>query len=574
MERPILFLAADDASVLEALEADLSRRFGKDCRILRADTPGAGLAALEALAARDEPVALLIADQRMRDMSGVDFLGRAHALHPFAKRVLLVERDYTAANPLVPAMTLGLVDYHLVKPWSPELGLYPAVSEFLADWARSREPTFKMFRIVGPSRSQRAHEIRDFLTRIAQPHAYYTVDSREGQALLRESGQDGSCLPVVVRQDGRVLVDPSDADLVEAIGGGTRIKDGTYDVIIVGAGPAGLAAAVYAASEGLDTVVLEQAISGGQAGTTSRIRNFPGFTWGIGGQEFAYRACEQAWLFGANMVFATEVTSLRAAGRERTVTVTDGREVKGRTVVLAMGATWRRLGVPRLESLVGVGVFYSAAVTEARAVRGLHVCVVGGGNSAGQAAQHLSGHAASVTLLVRGGSLRESMSEYLVTELENAANVTIRLGVELIDGRGEGRLEGVTIRDLATGAVEEMATSALFVLIGAVPRTEWVEGAVQRTSRGFILTGMDLTGGGVHPESWPLDRPPLPLETSLPGVFAAGDVRSGSVKRVTSATGEGSMAVQMVHRYLELETAERPEGRLSGAPQPSAPVPG
>jgi len=572
MERPILFLVADDAPVLEALDSDLSRRFGNDFRVVRADAPAAGLATLTALAERAESVALLIVDQRMRDMSGVDFLGRAHELHPFAKRILLVERDYTAANPVVPAMTLGWIDYHLVKPWSPELGLYPAVSEFLAEWARSQAPIFKMFRIVGPSHSQRAHEIRDFLTRIAQPHAYYHVDSSEGAQVLREAGQDGSRLPVVLRHDGRVLVDPSDAELVEAIGGGTQIKDGRYDVVIVGAGPAGLASAVYAASEGLDTIVLERSISGGQAGTTSRIRNFPGFTWGIGGHDFAYRACEQAWLFGANMVFAREVTSLRAAGRDHVVETADGREVTGRTVILATGVTWRRLGIPALEALVGVGVFYGAAVTEARAMEGLHVCVVGGGNSAGQAAQHLSGYAASVTLLVRGSSLRRSMSEYLVTELEHAPNVGIRAGVELVDGHGQGRLEGVVIRDLATGSVEVIPTSALFVLIGAIPRTDWLGSRVVRTDDGFILTGTDLSRDGAYLASWSRERPPLALETTVPGVFAAGDVRFGSVKRVTSATGEGAMAVQMVHRYLEMEETLPPDDRGQTSPGPAATI--
>lgn len=555
MERPILFLVADEPPLLEALEADLTRRFGNDCRILRADTPSAGLTALGSLVGGSEPVALLIADQRMREMSGVDFLDRAHAMHPLAKRILLVERDYTAANPIVPAMTLGRIDYHLVKPWSPELGLFPAVSEFLADWARSLSPTFAMFRIVGSRHGQRAHEVRDFLTRLAQPYDYHDVDSPEGQAVLCDAHEDGSRLPVVLRRDGRVLVDPSDSELVEAIGGGTRLEGGPYDVIIVGAGPAGLAAAVYAASEGLDTIVLERTVSGGQAGTTSRIRNFPGFTWGVGGQDFAYRACEQAWLFGANLVFTQEVTSLRAAGRDRVVTVGDGREVTGRVVLLATGVSWRRLGIRKLEALVGLGVFYGAAVTEARAMKGLHVCVVGGGNSAGQAAQHLSAYAESVTVLVRGASLRGGMSEYLVTELDQAPNVTVRLGVELVDGWGDGRLEGVKVRDLATGTLEEIPTSALFVFIGAVPRTEWLKGCVQRDEAGFVLTGIDVPRDGSRPESWPLRRPPLLLETSLPGVFAAGDVRFGSVKRVTSATGEGAMAVQMVHRYLELENS-------------------
>ena len=336
--------------MLEALEADLGRRFGNDTRIIGADGPAAGLARLAALADDAEPVALVIADQRMPEMTGIEFLARAHALHPPAKRILLVERDYTTANPIVPAMMLGQIDYHLVKPWFPDHGLYPAVSEFLASWARSEPEGFTLFRIAAPENSARAHEIRDLLTRFNTPFAFHPTDSEEGAALLREVGQAGSRLPTVVRHDGRVLVDPTDGDLVEAVGGGTRLGVDVYDVAIVGAGPAGLSAAVYAASEGLETIVLERQISGGQAGSSSRIRNVPGFTWGIGGHDLAYRACEQAWLFGANLVFAQKATSLRASGAELVLQVADGQEVAARTVVLAMGVSWRRLGIPRLEA--------------------------------------------------------------------------------------------------------------------------------------------------------------------------------------------------------------------------------
>jgi thioredoxin reductase (NADPH) len=550
MERPIIFLVAVERSVLQALETDLGRRFGNDCRILSALNPDRALADLAALAEKREPVALLIADHALRELTGVAFLEQAHALHPLAKRILLVERDYTAANPIVPAMMRGQIDYHLVKPWFPEQSLFPAVGEFLADWAGSREPGFKMFRIVGPAGSARAHEIRDLLTRLSMPYMFHAENSEVGRRLLREAGSDGFQLPVVVRHDGRVLVEPSDAELIEAIGGGTQLRSDLYDLVIVGAGPAGLTAAVYAASEGLETVVLEQGISGGQAAMSSRIRNFPGFAWGIGGHDLTYRACEQAWLFGANMVFAQEAVALSAHGDERRVRVADGREVAARAVVLASGVTWRRLGSLRLEALIGAGVFYGAAASEARAMRGRHVGVVGGANSAGQAAVYLANHAASVTLLVRGDSLA-GLSEYLANELRATPNVTIRLGVEVVDGEGDGRLEAVTLRHRASGEIERLPTSALFVHIGAEPHTEWLGGSVARDRPGYVLTGADLPRGDRSRSDWSLARPPLLFETSLPGVFAAGDVRHGSVKRVASAVGEGATAVQLVHQYLQ-----------------------
>jgi thioredoxin reductase (NADPH) len=566
MEKPIVFLVAADGRVLRALEADLERRFGSDCRILGARHPDRALADLAALAERREPVALLIADHGLPELTGVAFLEQAHALHPAAKRILLVERDYTAANPIVPAMMLGQIDYHLVKPWFPEQSLFPAVAEFMAEWARAGEQRFTMFRIVGPVGSARAYEIRDLLTRLAMPYVFHPEDSEAGRRLLGEVGQDGSRLPVVVRHDGRVLVEPTDAVLIEAIGGGTRLGTDLYDLAIVGAGPAGLTAAVYAASEGLETVVLEQGISGGQAAMSSRIRNFPGFAWGIGGHDLTYRACEQAWLFGANMVFAQRVTALSARGGEHRVLVADGREVTARAVVLATGVTWRRLGVPRLEALVGAGVFYGAAATEARAMRGRHVCVVGGANSAGQAAAYLSRHVGSVTLLVRGESLA-GMSEYLANELGRTPNVAVRLGVEVVDGEGDARLEAVTLRHRAGGELERLPASALFVHIGAEPHTEWLQGSVARDRRGYVLTGADLLAGGRPAGDWPLSRPPLLLETSLPGVFAAGDVRHGSTKRVASAVGEGATAIQLVHQYLAEREVAIPPAHVETAAQ-------
>ena len=546
---PIIFLVSSEAHVLAALENDLSRRFGNDTRIIAADSPEAGLRTLAGLADGAEPVALMIADHGMTAMTGVDFLKSAHALHPMAKRILLVERDYTASNPIVSAMTLGQIDYHLVKPWFPERGLYPAVSEFLASWADTGSDDFTLFRVVARENSTRAYEIRDLMTRFNMPFTFLRADSEQGSALLAEAGQSDAEGPVVVRHDGRVLIDPSDGAVIEALGGGTRIGTDVYDVAIVGAGPAGLSAAVYASSEGLATVVLEREISGGQAGSSSRIRNVPGFTWGIGGHDLTRRACEQAWLFGANMVFAREATSLRVDGDERVLTLADGQILSARAVVLATGVSWRRLGIEPLEALIGAGVFYGAAASEARAMRGKHVCVVGGANSAGQAAAHLSKYAREVTLLVRGESLAKGMSEYLIAELRETPNVSVRLGAEVIDGEGSDQLDGVLVRDRSSGQVEWIATAGLFVMIGAEPHSDWLGGIVQRDDHGFILTGEDLAARGEE-SAWPLERSPALLETSVAGVFAAGDIRHGSVKRVTTAMGEGATVIQLVNQYL------------------------
>jgi thioredoxin reductase (NADPH) len=539
---PVILLVSSDTPVLAALEADLGRRFGNDTRIIGTDGPATALRRLAGIAERAEPVALLIADERLPEMTGIEFLTSAHALHPLAKRILLVERDYTAANPIVPAMMLGQIDYHLVKPWSPDHGLYPAVSEFLSSWARSGSDGFTMFQIAAPEHSARAHEIRDLLTRFTMPFAFHATESAEGAALLRDAGHAGSRLPTAVRHDGRVLVDPSDGDLVEALGGGTRLGVDVYDVAIVGAGPAGLSAAVYAASEGLETIVLERQISGGQAGSSTRIRNVPGFTWGIGGHDLAYRACEQAWLFGANLVFAQEASSLHVSGADRIVRLVGGQEVRARTVVLAMGVSWRRLGIPKLEALIGAGVFYGAAASEARAMRGRHVCVVGAGNAAGQAAAHLAKYADQVTVLMRGDSLEKSMSHYLIAELRGTANVSVRSRVEVVAGEGDPQLRAIVVRNRSTGALERIPTAGLFVMIGAEPHTGWLDGTVQRDQHGYILTGNDVETAG--------ERPML-LETSVPGVFAAGDVRHASVKRVTTAMGEGATVVQLLHQRLD-----------------------
>jgi thioredoxin reductase (NADPH) len=545
MSRPVIFLVADDGRVLDALAGDLGRRFGADYRVVAERSPGAALAALVSLAEEGEDVALVIAARTMAEPGGLELLLRVRELHPGAKRVLLEHRgEWTSGEPVAHAMTLGQLDYVLYYPWKPiEQNLYLPLSDFLAGWEKSRATGVEAIRVVGPTWAASSHKLRDTLARAGIPYGFYPDDSVDGRRLLEEAGADGTRLPVVVFRRGMVLVDPSYAELAAALGLQTRPAAGGCDLVIVGAGPAGLAAAVNAASEGLQTRVLERSFPGGQAGTSSLIRNYLGFPHGLSGEDLTWRMFQQAWLFGAELIMAQAATRLTVRGRERVLRLSDGGEVAAKAVVLATGVAWRRLGVPALEALAGRGVFYGAAGTEARALRGEHVFVVGAGNSAGQAALHLARFAASVTIVAVEHDLGERMSDYLVQQILATPNIHARLHHEVIDGHGRLRLEGLTLRDRDTGATQEVDASALFVLIGAEPRTDWLHGAVERDHSGYVLTGRDLG-------AWPLERGPLPLETSLPGVFAAGDVRYRSVKRVSSAVGEGAIAVQLVHEYL------------------------
>src|SRR5215475_10255016 len=499
---PVLFVIDDDAGTARALREDLARRFGEDFRVISETKAAAGLSALRGLAELHEPVALLIVDDNLSGMPGVDFLACAHELHPQAKRVLLVERDYSARSPIVQAMTLGQADYHSTKPWTLE---------------------------------------QDF----------YSADSERGRQLLAGRGRDASRLPVVIRHDGYTLVQPTLAQMIAATGG-TIVNDvSECEVAIVGAGPGGLTAAVYAASEGLLTAVLEETVSGGQAGSSPMIRNYPGFPHGISGHDLTRQSCEQAWMFGAHMLFAQHATGLEARDGKLVVHLADG-QVAAKAVIVATGIAWRRLGVPHLEELVGSGVFYGAAGSELRAMAGQDVFVVGGGNSAGQTALYLARYARHVTLVVRGDNLERSMSEYLIREIGATANLTVRLRTEVTDGHGAGQLEAVTLRDRQSGTTEQVPAAALFVLIGGEPRTQWLPDTVQRRW-GYVLTGRDVVRDGADPSGWPLDRAPLPLETSLPGVFAVGDARYRSIKRVASAVGDGATAVRLVHEYLAIE---------------------
>jgi thioredoxin reductase (NADPH) len=523
---PVLFVLDRDRNSLDVLLSDLARRYGNDFTVTGETSPDAALSALREMAAANERVALLFADA-----AAADFMARAHELHPLAKRVLLVDRDYSSTSPAVQAIILGHADYHIVRPWPDAEVMYRAMSEYLSSWMREQEPTFEEFRIVAEANDSRLARVREVMTQFSMPFGVYSSESEEGRRLLDQAGLDSTRLPVAIRYDGQVTVEPDLSDLARAIGVNITNDVETCDVAIVGAGAAGLTAAVYAASDGLETVLLERSISGGQAAASPLIRNYPGFPHGVDGGQLMGRTCEQAWLMGAHIVFAQQAVALERRGDDRVVQLCDGTELRARAVVIATGIEWRRLGVPSLEALVGSGVFYGAAASEARAMEGQDVFIVGAGNSAGQAAMHLAKHARTVTLLARGDGLAKSMSSYLVRAIEATPNVVVRHHTDVVDGAGDGSLERITLADCVTGAREEVSATALFVVIGGDPKTGWLPDEVARDEQGYLITGRDL-------------------ETSMPGVFAAGDVRQGSIKRVASAVGEGATVVRMVHDYL------------------------
>jgi thioredoxin reductase (NADPH) len=550
--RPVFLLLGGEASGLSALADVMEGRYGPDYRILAEISAAAALRQLEELRAAGGEVALLMADQWMPETSGVEFLTRAHDLHPGAKRALLVDgMDPVDLPSVLQATTLGRIDLHLHKPWSPpDDRLHPAVTELLAEWTRSQRPRLEMVKIVANQWDSRSQELRDLLERNNITYGFYAADAQAAQALLSDLGGGGERLPVVVIPGGKSLVQPSNVELASAFGLRTQASPELCDVAIIGAGPAGLAAAVYAASEGLHTVLVEREAMGGQAGTSSMIRNYLGFPRGVSGVELAQRARSQAWHFGAEFIYVQEATGLRAERDERIVLLSGGSELRARVVMLSTGVWYRRIGVSSVDRLLGAGVFYGSAAGAAKALEGERVYVVGGGNSAGQAAVHLARHVERVSLLVRGDSLTATMSTYLIDEIGRAWNIDVWLNTEVAEARGERRIEGLMLRNVKTGALAEVPAVAVFIMIGTAPQTDWLEGVVQRDPRGFILTGGDLkadSGGAVQ---WPLARPPYPFETSLPGVFAAGDVRHRSIKRVASAVGEGSVAVSSLHEYL------------------------
>ena len=544
-ERPVIMVVDDEPAALAAMLDALTRRFGGDYRIVPHLSAPAALDAVSKIKADREEIALVIADQWMPEMTGNEFLGRVRSIEPMAKRALLVAwGDHAASPTILQACALGELDNYLYKPWTPaEVHLYPLVGEFLAEWTRVHRPGMELIYVIGDELSARSNEIRELLNRNGVPYGFHHATSPMAKRLAEERGADLTTLPAVFLLDGSVLADPTDAQIMDAVG--ENLHELSCDVAVVGGGPAGLTSAVYAGSEGLRTLVIERHVIGGQAGASSLIRNYLGFPRGISGAELTQRAYQQAWLFGAKFVFAREVTRLRTNGVKKILTLSDGREITATAVIVATGAKYRRLEVPEVDRFAGRSVFYTT-FGETQFLHDLNVAVTGGGNSAGQAAIHLAAFARRVTLVVRADSLESGMSDYLVQQIRHAPNIEVRLGAEVVGAEGDELLERLAIRDRASNAVETIPAKLLFVLIGAMPHTDWLAGAVQRDSRGFILTGHDVELG-----TSPAGRAPMSFETSVPGIFAVGDVRLGSMKRVASAVGEGAGAVQNVHQYME-----------------------
>ena len=551
MAKPVVLLA-DGSRMRGRVEAELRKRYGADYQVIAAGSTEEAVDVLGRLRDDGSQVALVLADRQLPGMTGTELLARVRQLHPPARRALLISwGDRSSMEAVAEATVLGDLDAYAVTPGTPpDERFHQVITEQLGEWGRSNLPGLEVVRVVGEPWAARSHELRELLGRNGVPFGFYPAGGPEAQRLLEEAGAAGTALPAVVMFDGRVLANPANAEVAEALGVSTRPGGSRYDVTVIGAGPAGLAAAVYGASEGLSTVVLEPEAIGGQAGTSSLIRNYLGFPSGVSGGDLAVRAYTQALSFGAEYVYGNPASALRPDGAELVVTLADGSEVRSRAVIVATGVAYRRLGIPALDALTGAGVFYGAASSEAKAMKDREVFVAGGANSAGQAAVHLARYAAQVTVLVRGHSLADSMSEYLIREIESAPNIAVRSRVAVTGGGGPGRLERLTVTDLESGAAETVPAAALFVLIGAEPRTQWLPDAVRRDQSGFVLTGSDLLQDGQPDEEWPLRRPPMLLESSLPGLFAAGDVRHGSVKRVASAVGEGSIAIRLVHDHL------------------------
>ncbi|NJP35084.1 FAD-dependent oxidoreductase [Micromonospora thermarum] len=552
MPNPAILTVDDDPAVSRAVARDIRRRYGDRYRVVRADSAEAALEALRELKLRGEQVAVLIADYRMPQMNGIEFLEAAMDLFPSARRVLLTA--YADTDAAINAINVVDLDHYLLKPWHPpEEKLYPVLDSLLEAWLATGATPTSDLRVVGHRWSAPSFAARDFLARNLVPFRWVLADEPEGAELLAAAGTSANDVPLIVTADGKSLVQPTEADLAAHVGLATTPAADFYDLVVVGAGPAGLGAAVYGASEGLRTVLIERRATGGQAGQSSRIENYLGFPDGVSGAQLTDRARRQALRFGAELLSAREVVALEDGGVARVLRFADGSTVAAHTVVLATGVSYRMLTAPGLAELTGRGCFYGSVASEAPNCSGEDVYIVGGANSAGQAAVHFSRYARRVHLLIRGADLTRSMSSYLIEQIARIDTIEVHPTTEVVGGAGGKHLEQLTLRDTRTGDVRNVDTSWLFVFIGAEPCTDWLDGAVARDRRGFVLTGPDLTRGGRRPPGWTLPRDPYHLESSMPGVFAAGDVRAESVKRVASAVGEGAMAVSLVHRYLEAQ---------------------
>lgn len=545
--KPVIIAVDDDPAVLQAIARDLRQQYGDRFRIVRADSGTTALEAVQQLKLRGDAVALFLVDQRMPQMSGVEFIEQASEIFPMAKRALLTA--YADTDAAIDSINKAQLDYYLLKPWDPpEEKLYPVLDDLIRDWQATFKPEFKGVKVISDRWSPHSHELRDFLARNQIPYRWLDIEkNQEAQQLVTYAGEkDNPCLPLVLLPDGEKLVKPSTTELAQNVGMQTAAEKPFYDLVIVGGGPAGLAAAVYGASEGLHTVMVEREAPGGQAGTSSRIENYLGFPVGLSGGDLARRAVTQAKRFGVEILTPQEVTGIRIEDNYRIIQLSDGSEISSHVLILAMGVAWRRLNMPGIEKFTGAGVYYGAAQTEAAACQDEDVYIVGGANSAGQGAMYFSKYARQVRILVRGESLKKSMSQYLIDQIEETENIEVLPFHSVVEAQGGDRLEKLLIKNSQTDEVRTFETNSLFIFIGATPSTDWLDGVLHRDERGFICTGPDIT----EEWSWPLERDRFLLETSVPGIFAVGDVRHGSVKRVASGVGEGSICVQFVHRYL------------------------
>jgi thioredoxin reductase (NADPH) len=553
MPKPILLSVDDDSDVLRAIERDLRSQYGADYRVIGSDSPAKALDLLKQLKVRNDSVALMLADQRMPHMNGVEFLQEGMQIFPEAKRALLTA--YADTSAAISAINEANINYFFMKPWDPpQDNLYPQLDDLLDDWRASYRPAFEGIRVLGTRWSPRSYELRDFLARNHIPYqwidAELSANDPETKRLLDVLGPEASNLPVVLFPDGTKLLEGAPAEIAQKVGLRTRAQTNFYDLAIIGGGPAGLAAAVYGASEGLHTVIVEREAPGGQAGMSSRIENYLGFPTGLSGGDLARRAVVQAQRFGVEILSPQEATTVRTEGSYRIIKLADATEISCHALMVATGVQWRRLDAPGIDKLQGAGVYYGGGATEALSCKGEIIYVVGGANSAGQAAMNFSKYAERVVILVRGEGLAATMSQYLIDQIQQTPNIQIWNHASVAEVHGEKRLEEISVLCSDTGKTERVPASSVFIFIGALPRTDWLGGLVERDERGFLLTGPDLIRNGERPKGWPLDRDPFLLETNVPGIFAVGDVRHGSVKRVASGVGEGSVAVQFIHQYL------------------------